>query len=103
MLPRADIASAVQPVNPVEAATAGRFGGRCQAGSFCRLAQIAIGQQMSGRILSNFNDGTFLVRIANTAARMVLPNTAKVGDTLTLTLVSKDPRPTFGQRRQHRP
>ena len=95
MLPRADIASAVQPVNPVEAATAVVSVADTRQEAFSRLAQIAIGQQMSGRILSNFNDGTFLVRIANTAARMVLPNSAQVGDTLTLTLVSKDPRPTF--------
>lgn len=95
MLPRADIASAVQPVNPVEAATAVVSVADARQEAFSRLAQIAIGQQMSGRILSNFNDGTFLVRIANTAARMVLPNSAQVGDTLTLTLVSKDPRPTF--------
>ncbi|NUT59674.1 flagellar hook-length control protein FliK [Herbaspirillum sp. C9C3] len=95
MLPRADIASAVQPVNPVEAATAVVSVADARQEAFSRLAQIAVGQQMSGRILSNFNDGTFLVRIANTAARMVLPNSAKVGDTLTLTLVSKDPRPTF--------
>lgn len=95
MLPRADIASAVQPVNPVEAATAVVSVTDARQEAFSRLAQIAIGQQMSGRILSNFNDGTFLVRIANTAARMVLPNSAQVGDTLTLTLVSKDPRPTF--------
>ena len=95
MLPRADIASAVQPVHAVDAATAVVSVADTRQEAFSRLAQIAIGQQMSGRILSNFSDGTFLVRIANTAARMVLPNNAKVGDSLILTLVSKDPRPTF--------
>lgn len=95
MLPRADIASAVQPVNQVEAATAVISVADAKQEAFSRLAQIAIGQQMPGRILSNFNDGTFLVRIANTAARMVLPPNARTGDSLILTLVSKDPRPTF--------
>ncbi|WP_443113726.1 flagellar hook-length control protein FliK [Herbaspirillum seropedicae] len=95
MLPRADIASAVHPVNAVEPATAVVSVADTRQEAFSRLAQIAVGQQMSGRILSNFSDGTFLVRIANTAARMVLPNNAKVGDALVLTLVSKDPRPTF--------
>jgi len=95
MLPRADIASAVRPVNAVEPATAVVSVADTKQEAFSRLAQIAVGQQMSGRILSNFSDGTFLVRIANTAARMVLPNNAKVGDSLVLTLVSKDPRPTF--------
>ncbi|MBO9535826.1 flagellar hook-length control protein FliK [Herbaspirillum sp.] len=95
MLPRADIASAVQPVQPVEAATAIIAVADTKQEAFSRLAQIAIGQQMPGRILSNFNDGTYLVRIANTAARMVLPVNARTGDSLILTLVSKDPRPTF--------
>ncbi|WP_343583076.1 flagellar hook-length control protein FliK [Herbaspirillum sp.] len=95
MLPRADIASVVQPVQPVEAATAIIAVADTKQEAFSRLAQIAIGQQMPGRILSNFNDGTYLVRIANTAARMVLPVNARTGDSLILTLVSKDPRPTF--------
>lgn len=95
MLPRADIASAVQPIQPVEAATAIVTVADTKQEAFSRLAQIAIGQQMPGRILSNFNDGTYLVRIANTAARMVLPVNARTGDSLILTLVSKDPRPTF--------
>jgi hypothetical protein len=95
MLPRADIATAVQPVNSVEAATAVVSVADTRQEAFSRLAQIAIGQQMPGRILSNFNDGTYLVRIANTAARMVLPANARTGDSLILTLVSKDPRPTF--------
>lgn len=95
MLPRADIATAVQPVNSVEAATAVVSVADTKQEAFSRLAQIAIGQQMAGRILSTFNDGTYLVRIANTAARMVLPANARTGDSLILTLVSKDPRPTF--------
>ncbi|TWC65855.1 flagellar hook-length control protein FliK [Herbaspirillum sp. SJZ099] len=95
MLPRADIASAVQPVNAAVAATAIVSVADTKQEAFSRLAQIAIGQQMPGRILSNFNDGTYLVRIANTAARMVLPANARTGDSLVLTLVSKDPRPTF--------
>ncbi|MBP0596983.1 flagellar hook-length control protein FliK [Herbaspirillum sp. LeCh32-8] len=95
MLPRADIATAVQPVHAVDAATAVVSVADTKQEAFSRLAQIAIGQQMSGRILSDFKDGTYLVRIANTAARMVLPSTARTGDTLILTLVSKDPRPTF--------
>lgn len=95
MLPRADLASAVQPVASVDAATAIVSVADTKQEAFSRLAQIAIGQQMPGRILSNFNDGTYLVRIANTAARMVLPLNARTGDSLILTLVSKDPRPTF--------
>lgn len=95
MLPRVDIPNVVQPVASAEAATAIISVADTKQEAFSRLAQIAIGQQMPGRILSNFNDGTYLVRIANTAARMVLPANARTGDSLILTLVSKDPRPTF--------
>ncbi|MFL9923754.1 flagellar hook-length control protein FliK [Herbaspirillum lusitanum] len=95
MLPLADATSYVKPVAPVDAATAIVSIADTKQEAVSRLSQIAIGQQMQGRILSNFNDGTYLVRIANTAARMVLPANAKTGDSLMLTLVAKDPRPTF--------
>ena len=95
MLPRVDIPNAVTPVNSVEAATAVISVADTRQEAVSRLSQIAIGQQMAGRVLSAFNDGTFLVRIANTAARMVLPANARTGDSLVLTLVGKDPRPTF--------
>jgi len=95
MLPRADIASVVQPVAAVEAATAIVSVADTKQEAFSRLAQIAIGQQMPARILSTLADGTYLVRVANAALRMVLPANARTGDSLVLTLVSKDPRPTF--------
>jgi len=95
MLPRVDVANIVQPVAAIEAPTATLAVADAKQEAFSRLAQIAIGQQMQGKVLSLFNDGTYLVRIANTAARMVLPNSTRTGDSMLLTLVSKDPRPTF--------
>lgn len=95
MIPRADIATTVQPVAPVDAATSIVSVADAKQEAFSRLAQIAIGQQLQGKVLSSYNDGSFLVRIANTAARMVLPTATKTGDSLLLTMVSKEPRPTF--------
>lgn len=95
MIPRADIANTVQPVAAIEAPTAIVSVADAKQEAFSRLAQIAIGQQLQGKVLSAYNDGSFLVRLANTAARMVLPTATKTGDNLLLTLVSKEPRPTF--------
>lgn len=95
MLPRVDVANIVQPVSAIEAPTATLAVADAKQEAFSRLAQIAIGQQMQGKVLSLFGDGTYLVRIANTAARMVLPTSTRTGDSMLLTLVSKDPRPTF--------
>lgn len=95
MLPRVDVVNIVQPVAAIEAPTATLAVADAKQEAFSRLAQIAIGQQMQGKVLSLFNDGTYLVRIANTAARMVLPTSTRTGDSMLLTLVSKDPRPTF--------
>lgn len=63
--------------------------------TYQRLANIAIGQQVQGKVLSKMTDGTHLVNIGDTAARVNLPNSAKTGDTLFLTLIRNDPRPTF--------
>jgi len=95
MIPRADIANAVQPIASIDAPAAIVAVADAKQEAFSRLVQIAIGQQLQGKVLSTYNDGSYLVRIANTAARMVLPTATRAGDSLLLTMVSKDPRPTF--------
>jgi hypothetical protein len=60
-----------------------------------RFTQSALGQQFQGKVLSRLEDGSFLVRIADTAARMVLPAGTRVGDLLPLTLKSREPQLTF--------
>lgn len=95
MIPRADIVTAVQPLAAAEAPTSIVSIADAKQEAFTRLAQIAIGQQMQAKVLSTYNDGSYLVRIANTAARMVLPTATRTGDSMQLTLISKDPRPTF--------
>lgn len=76
--------------------------------AFDRLRQMAIGKQFQAEILSRLNDGSFMVRMANSpndkspdagpggaTARMRLPAAAQVGAFLDLTLVAKQPRLTF--------
>lgn len=63
--------------------------------AFHRFTQFALGQQLQGRVLSYLDDGSFLVRIADATARMALPAGTRVGDALQLTLVGREPRPTF--------
>ncbi|RXZ32820.1 flagellar hook-length control protein FliK [Oxalobacteraceae bacterium CAVE-383] len=60
-----------------------------------QLDQFAIGQQIQAKVVSLFQDGSALVRMGETAARMVLPANARPGSNVLLTLTSKDPRPTF--------
>lgn len=95
MIPRADITNAIQPIAAVDAPTAITAVADAKQEAFSRLAQIAIGQQLQAKVLSTYNDGSYLVRIANTAARMVLPSATRTGDSLLLTMVGKQPRPTF--------
>ena len=60
-----------------------------------RLVRLEVGKQFQAQILSRFNDGTFLVKIADSAARLALPAGGKVGDGLALTLLATEPRVSF--------
>jgi hypothetical protein len=60
-----------------------------------RLTQINLGQQLVANVQSKLSDGSFLVKLADTVAKMNLPTATEVGSKLNLTLISKDPRPTF--------
>ena len=60
-----------------------------------RTLQPLVGQSLNGQVLAKMDDGSFLVRVADTNARMVLPGGTEVGAELPMTLVSVQPRPTF--------
>lgn len=94
MLPRADI-TGTRPLGTIDGPSPTTSIADARQESFNRLTQIAIGKQFQAEILSRLNDGTFLVRVADTVARMTLPVTTRAGETFTMTLVSKEPRPTF--------
>jgi hypothetical protein len=59
-----------------------------------------LGQSMQAEVLSKLPDGSFVVRVADMAARMPLPRRAEPGAQVPLTLVALNPRPTF---QVHRP
>lgn len=94
MLPRADLNTTRAPAN-IEAPAPVVPSANTRQEVFDRLNRIAIGQQLHAEVLSLFEDGSFLVRVADTAARMLLPAGAKVGDHLSMTFVAKEPRPAF--------
>lgn len=94
MLPLAD-AVKVKPVGSVEALVRTAPVADVRQEAFERSVQSLIGQKLQGEILSRLNDGTFLVRVAGTATRMALPDGAKAGTSVPMTLVSLLPRPTF--------
>ena len=63
--------------------------------AFQRALSQMVGQTLSAQVLSKFTDGSFLVRVADTNARMLLPPGFAAGDELPLTVVSAQPRPTL--------
>ena len=92
MLPRLDI-NATTP--GVGAGGAAPLGDDAPQQAFQQSLRSMVGQSMPAAVIGRLDDGSFLVNVANTTARMLLPAGAQVGTQLTLTLVSVDPRPTF--------
>ncbi|HEY4318447.1 MAG TPA: flagellar hook-length control protein FliK [Herbaspirillum sp.] len=98
MLPGVDLGSVANPVQPVSAvdpAHAVIAAADMRLRGLNRLDQFAVGQQIQAKVVSLFQDGSALVKMGETAARMVLPANARPGSNVLLTLTSKDPRPTF--------
>ncbi|NHZ37560.1 flagellar hook-length control protein FliK [Massilia rubra] len=60
-----------------------------------RTLSTEVGKSMRVAVLSRFNDGTFLVRVAGEQARMSLPQGAEAGTEVPMTLISISPRPQF--------
>ena len=85
----------LRPLTPVEAPAAAKKAGDARDESITRLNQIALGKEYRATVLARLQDGQFLVRIANAAARMPLPAGTLPGDRLNLTLIGNQPRPTF--------
>jgi hypothetical protein len=101
MLPGVDLGSIsnlVQPVGAVEPVPAIIAAADLRLQGLSRVEQFAIGQQIQAKVVSLFQDGTALVRMGETAARMALPANARPGSSILLTLTAKDPRPTFSMQ-----
>jgi hypothetical protein len=63
--------------------------------AFQRALAGQLGQSLQAEVLAKLSDGSFVVRVADMAARMPLPQNAQVGSQVPLTLVALNPRPTF--------
>lgn len=94
MLTRLD-AVPVTPLAPAEGAGAIQAVGDGRQAVFQRTLQALVGQSLQAEVLSKYNDGSFLVRVAGSAARMQLPPGVRVGAELPLTVIAASPRPTF--------
>ena len=91
MLPRELVGSVapVAPARPAEQAADPR------QQAFAREMAPLLGKAIHGAIQARLTDGTFVVRFADTQARMQLPPGAQVGADVPMTLVGLHPRPTF--------
>lgn len=94
MLPRVDIAG-TRPVVLVEASPLANAIGSARQESVDRLIQLTLGKEYQAQVLSRLSDGSFLVKVDDAVASMKLPAGSKAGDTLDLTLLATQPRPTF--------
>lgn len=94
MVLRSDV-TGTRPITQTDASPAITSVTNASQETLNRLALISVGKQFQAQVLSRLNDGTFLVRVADTTARMSLPDATKAGDSVTLTLLTPNPRPTF--------
>jgi hypothetical protein len=91
---RTDIAG-LSAAAPVAAALPVAALGEPSQESLRRLTALETGKAFQAQVLSRLGNGDFVVGIADTAARMALPEGARVGDQLSLTLIAREPRPLF--------
>ncbi|MYN44257.1 flagellar hook-length control protein FliK [Pseudoduganella sp. FT93W] len=85
----------IPPVGAVAVASPAVAIGDGRQAAFQRALQSLVGQSVTGEVLSRFNDGSFMVNVAEHAVRMQLPADASVGSRLPLTVLSAEPRATF--------
>ncbi|TWI64601.1 flagellar hook-length control protein FliK [Pseudoduganella lurida] len=61
--------------------------------AFQRTLAPLVGQSVKGEVLAKLSDGSYLVRVADTNARMMLPGGTQVGVDVPLNVVAAQPRP----------
>ena len=93
MLPRDQLSlaqvarlAATAPVYPV---------GDLRQQGFQRALAGQLGRTLQADVLARLDDGSFVVKVADQAARIPLPPATQVGARVPLTLVALQPRPTF--------
>jgi len=94
MLPKMD-AIGMTPMTPVKGTRPADTVADPRQAEFQRSLQGLIGKSMQGQVLARMGDGSYLVRVAGTPARMQLPAGAQLGAEIPLTLIGINPRPSF--------
>lgn len=88
--------SPVTQQNPlIEASTSAGPINQARQGAILNSSQLVVGKQFKAEVVSALTDGTYIVKVADVAARMQLPNSPEVGAKLSLTLIATSPRATF--------
>ncbi|MFL6718194.1 MAG: hypothetical protein ACJ8G3_17735, partial [Burkholderiaceae bacterium] len=87
--------SGIAAAAPVSAALPVAALGEPGQESLRRLTALETGKAFQAQVLSRLSNGDFVVGIADTAARMALPEGTRVGEQLSLTMVGREPRPLF--------
>ncbi|GAB2853864.1 hypothetical protein GCM10027277_22900 [Pseudoduganella ginsengisoli] len=95
MLPPRLDATGVKPAGAVTPPAAAIPVSDARQAMLARTLSSLVGQSMPGQVLSNYQDGSSLVRVAGASVRMMLPPGVQVGAELPMTLLSVSPRPTF--------
>ncbi|WP_314438049.1 flagellar hook-length control protein FliK [Massilia timonae] len=85
-------AESVGPVARILATTAA---GDPRQEAFTRALAPLMGKTLQGAVLARLTDGSFVVKFADSQARMQLPSGTQVGAGIPMTLVGLHPRPTF--------
>jgi len=84
-----------ESVGPVARILATTGAGDPRQEAFTRALAPLLGKALQGAVLARLTDGSFVVKFADSQARMQLPAGTQVGADLPLTLVGLHPRPTF--------
>src|SRR5471030_2242694 len=92
MMPRIDTGPVT--LSPASGGAMAPGGDARQAALQGALAGL-VGQSLPAEVLSNFTDGSSLVKIAGLNVRLMLPPGVAVGSEVPLTVIAASPRPTF--------
>jgi hypothetical protein len=79
-----------RPVAPLERS------GDARLDVFQRTLATMLGSQVPVSVLARLGDGSFMVHVADTPVRMMLPPGTQPGAQLTMTVLAASPQPTFG-------
>lgn len=85
----------IGPVGPVGAAAPAAVVADPRQQDFQRALSGHLGKTMRAEVVTKLDDGSYIVKVADTAARMMLPAGTQPGSAVDLRLVAITPRPTF--------